>query len=111
MTNTGELPASMPVESWSTRRALGLTRWQVQMMVLAEAGMMGLIGGVLGLAAGLGLGRLLLELARSPDFDPQPVWPLGPAALSLAASVLVAMLSALPPARAAAWVRVSRAMF
>ncbi|MBI4495162.1 MAG: ABC transporter permease [Chloroflexi bacterium] len=92
-------------------RALGLTRWQVQVMVLAEAAMMGLIGGLLGVVSGLGLSRLLLELARSPDFDPQPVWPLGPAALSLLASVAVAMLSALPPARAAARVHVSRAVF
>jgi putative ABC transport system permease protein len=89
-------------------RALGLTRGQVQAMVLAEAGMMGLMGGLLGVLSGLALGRLLVLLARSPDFDPQPILPLGAAVLGVLGAMLVAMLAALGPARAAARIGLGR---
>lgn len=91
-------------------RALGLTRGQVQRMVLAEAAMMGLLGGVLGAVAGLGAGRVLLELARSPDFDPCPVWPVEAVLLGMAGTVLLAMLAAVPPAYVASRVQPGRVL-
>jgi putative ABC transport system permease protein len=40
-------------------RAIGMSRWQVVRMVLAEAGLMGFLGGILGLVTGIILARVL----------------------------------------------------
>ena len=41
-------------------RGVGMTRWQVVQMILAEAGLLGLIGGILGLVLGVILSRIFL---------------------------------------------------
>lgn len=83
-------------------RALGMTRRRVWRTILVEAGILGLAGSSLGIAAGLGAGVLMVELARGPG---EGVWP--PAipwlvvALAGCFGTFVAILGAAYPARLA----------
>jgi putative ABC transport system permease protein len=83
-------------------RAIGMTRAQVQRMVLAEAGMISLMGGAAGLLAGAVLSLALIRATRGPGFQPPYLFPLGPALLGLLAVVGGTVLAALLPARSAA---------
>jgi putative ABC transport system permease protein len=83
-------------------RAIGMTRTQVQRMVLAEAGMISLMGCAAGLLAGAFLSLALIRATRGPGFQPPYLFPLGPALLGLLAVVGGTVLAALLPARRAA---------
>ncbi|RJQ79898.1 FtsX-like permease family protein [Pseudonocardiaceae bacterium YIM PH 21723] len=50
-------------------RCVGATRGQVLRSLLAEAGVSGLVAGVLGVAIALGVGSLVVELVKGPDFQ------------------------------------------
>ncbi|HMN28436.1 MAG TPA: ABC transporter permease [Caldilineaceae bacterium] len=52
-----------------TLRALGLTRNEVYLLILAEAGLLGLLGTVLGLALGVLLGRGMVQLVTQTIND------------------------------------------
>lgn len=82
-------------------RTIGMTRTQIQRMVLAEAGMISLIGGAAGLLAGAVLSLALIRATRGPGFHPPYLFPLGPALLGLLAVVGGTVLAALLPARSA----------
>lgn len=84
-------------------RSIGMTRWQVVRMVLAEAFMMGLIGGVLGLGFGLALTKIFLAAMETMsgyalDFvmPDKAIW------LSLIVALATSQLAALLPAVKAA---------
>lgn len=83
-------------------RALGMTRRRVWRTILVEAGILGLAGSSLGIAAGLGAGTLMVELARGPG---EGTWP--PAipwlvvVLAGCFGTFVAILGAAYPARLA----------
>ena len=47
-----------------TLRCLGMTRLQMAVLVLGEAGFLGVVGTVLGIPVGLGLGQLTVHVAR-----------------------------------------------
>ncbi|HVS01835.1 MAG TPA: ABC transporter permease, partial [Thermoanaerobaculia bacterium] len=80
-------------------RALGATRRQVRALFLAEASALAVLGGVLGLAAGLGLGGILrLLIAGLPVHTPLR-FVLAALAVSLTTGLLA---GALPAHRAAA---------
>ena len=55
-------------------RCIGASRGQVRREVLAEAGLIGAIGSMIGIAAGVGIGALGARLAglRSPRWPPMP---------------------------------------
>jgi putative ABC transport system permease protein len=87
-------------------RSLGMTRWQVSKMILAEAGLMGLAGGVYGLLFGLFLSRvLLMALNAIHGYDLTYVVPMQGIIISLLIALLVSQLAAIWPARRASGVR------
>ncbi len=88
-------------------RALGMTRLQVIKMILAEAGIMGLIGGAFGLVFGLFLSRLfLMALTLMQGYELNYVVPVEGVLVSLFIALVVSQLAGLWPARRAAGLRV-----
>jgi putative ABC transport system permease protein len=81
-------------------RAAGMSRRQVWRSVLVEAGILGLIGAIVGSVAGLAVGFLLVGSAGG-RLDGSLVLPIGTIALAIAAGVGLAMLAAAQPARIA----------
>ncbi len=78
-------------------RALGMTRRQVMRAVLAEAGLLGLLGTGVGGLAGLGLARSVMR-AMGTLQDASFVVPLWGLALSLSLGLAVTLFAALQPA-------------
>jgi putative ABC transport system permease protein len=92
-------------------RSLGMTRRQVGKMILAEAGMMGLIGGAFGLVFGLLLSHLLLwALNAIQGYALTYVLPTEGILVSLFIALVVSQLAALWPARRAAGIRIIEAI-
>jgi putative ABC transport system permease protein len=84
-------------------RSVGMTRWQVARMILAEAGLMGLIGGVLGLVFGLFLSALVLTgSAAGQGTELALVVPTEGIVVTLLIALVVSQLAAIWPARRAA---------
>lgn len=89
-------------------RAAGLTRRQVWRMVVVEAAILGLVGAVVGAAAGLAAAAVLVlaTAGPAPVFDPS-WWTL---ALAVVGAVALAMLAAAYPARVAGRIEIVRAV-
>jgi putative ABC transport system permease protein len=88
-------------------RSIGMVRRQVVLMVLAEAGVVGLMGGAIGLLFGVILGRIfLLSMTAMSGYSIQFVLPLSQALLGVLLAVVVAHLAALFPARRASRTRI-----
>lgn len=81
-------------------RAAGMSRSQVWRSVVVEAGILGLIGSVVGSAAGLAVGVLMVATAGG-RLDAGIRLPLPTVALAIVAGVVLAMLAAAQPARIA----------
>jgi putative ABC transport system permease protein len=82
-------------------RAAGMTVGQIQAMILVEAGTMGSLGGLFGVALGLAISRVMVEFSRSPDFDPQYLIPVPFLLLTFLLPVFLSMVASAYPARAA----------
>jgi putative ABC transport system permease protein len=80
-------------------RAAGMTRRQAWRGVLVEAGILGLIGGVVGVLAGIAVGVVLVATAGGLEAGFR--LPLAAIGLALVAGVALAMLAAAQPARIA----------
>jgi len=92
-------------------RGIGMTRGQVRKMVLAEAGMIGLIGSVLGLAFGLFLARVILMATTAiQGYQLTFVLPMQGIFAGLLIALIVSQLAALLPARRAARITVIEAI-
>ena len=92
-------------------RGVGMTRWQVVRMVLAEAGLMGLIGGVIGLALGVILSRIFLaSMMAMSGYDLEYRLPVEGIILGVVVALVVSQLAALLPARRAARIAVLEAI-
>jgi len=92
-------------------RSLGMTRRQVGKMILAEAGMMGLIGGVFGLLFGLFMSRLfLMAIAATQGYELTYVLPTQGILASLFIALIVSQLAAAWPAWRAARIRIIEAL-
>lgn len=88
-------------------RSLGMTRRQIGKMLLAEAGTMGVIGGVFGLVFGLLLSRTLLNSINAmTGYGLSFVLPVDGIIVALVLSLVVSQLAALWPARRAARLRI-----
>jgi len=84
-------------------RSVGMTRWQVARMILAEAGLMGLIGGVLGVVFGLFLSALVLTGSASREgMEVAFVVPTEAMLITLIIALVVSQIAAIWPARRAA---------
>jgi putative ABC transport system permease protein len=89
-------------------RATGMTRRQIGRMVVVEAGMLGLIGAISGIVAGLGVGLVMVILGGGrPDLAALP-WPI--LGLAMLLGVGVAMAAAYGPARLAGRLAIVRAV-
>jgi putative ABC transport system permease protein len=80
-------------------RSIGMTRSQTRKMILAEAGTLGLMGGVLGLGLGLVLSRMFIVVVRHL-MDYELTYRLSASALisSVVIALVVSQLAALIPA-------------
>ena len=88
-------------------RAIGMGGRQVLLMILSEAGLMGLIGGGLGLALGLVLSRIFfISMNAMSGYDLAFVLPLGGLVFGLIVALAVSHLAALLPARRATSIRI-----
>ena len=92
-------------------RAIGMTRAQVVRMVLAEAGLIGIIGDVLGMATGVVLARvLIIGMGSMTMYELTFSLPLSDVLVSVVAALLISQLAAVFPARRAARVKILEAV-
>jgi putative ABC transport system permease protein len=88
-------------------RSMGMTRWQVVRMVLDEAALLGLIGGVLGLIFGLVLARMfLLSMTAMSGYRLTYSIPAGAIVIGLIVVLAVSQLAAALPAQRAVRTRI-----
>src|SRR5574341_735261 len=85
-------------------RAIGATRGQLRKMVMAEAGWIGLLGGILGLIAGsvMSYHHVVYNTKLLTGWTFQYYYPLGFALWCLVLSVALCLLAGYIPARRAA---------
>ena len=92
-------------------RGVGMTRLQVLVMILAEAVQIGLLGGVLGLAFGVILSRILMAAMKAMSgYTLAYVLPLERVLLAIVMAVVISQLAALFPALKAARTRILEAI-
>ena len=92
-------------------RAIGTTRWQIVRMVLAEAMLMGVIGGVLGLATGVVLARILfIGMTTMSGYRLTFILPPESIITSGIIALVVSQLAAIAPAIRAARTRILEAV-
>jgi putative ABC transport system permease protein len=92
-------------------RAIGMTRSQVIRMVLAEAGLMGVIGGVLGVGTGVILARILfIGMTTMSGYNLTFVLPPEGIAISLIAAIIISQIAAIFPSRRAAGIKILEAV-
>jgi len=92
-------------------RAIGTTRWQIVRMVLAEAMLMGVIGGVIGLATGVVLARILfIGMTTMSGYRLTFILPSEGVITSVVIALIISQVAAIAPAVRAARVRILEAV-
>ena len=92
-------------------RAIGTTRGQIIKMVLAEAALMGVIGGILGLVTGVILARILfIGMTTMSGYQLTFVLPPEIIGIGLVMALVISQIAAIPPAIRAARVRILEAV-
>jgi putative ABC transport system permease protein len=80
-------------------RGVGMTRGQVSKMILAEAGMMGVIGGAFGIAFGIFLSRMfLVSVSTMQGYSLTYILPVAGIFIGLLISLVISQLAAIWPA-------------
>jgi putative ABC transport system permease protein len=90
-------------------RAAGMSRRQVWRMVVVEAGIVGLVGAILGSVGGILSGLVMVALAGG-RIEPASVVPWAAVGLAFVFGVALAMLAAAYPARVASGLSIVRAV-
>jgi len=92
-------------------RAIGMTRGQVMKMVLAEAGLMGVIGGLIGLGFGVLLAKIFLTgMTAMSGYKLDFVVPIEGIIISLFVALVISQIAAIQPARRAARINILEAI-
>jgi len=91
-------------------RATGMTRRQIWRMIVVEAGVLGIVGAVLGCVTGLVVGRALTVLAAGPPVAPSVAIDWAALAATAAFGIIVAILAAVWPARLASRLEIVQAL-
>jgi putative ABC transport system permease protein len=92
-------------------RAIGMTRFQIVRMVMAEAALMGVIGGILGLVTGFVLARILfIGMTTMSGYQLTFVLPPEGMLVSLLAAIVISQVAAILPSRRAAGVKILEAV-
>jgi putative ABC transport system permease protein len=92
-------------------RAVGMARRQIWTMILSEAALMGLIGGIMGLILGVILARMfMLAMMSMSGYRLEFVFPIEKAILALVIGLLTSQLGALFPALRATRIRILEAI-
>ena len=92
-------------------RGVGMTRWQVVKMILAEAAVMGTIGGALGIGVGTVLARVFILGANAMQgYNLTYVMPAQALVFAFVVSVGVSQVAALWPSGRAARLRIIEAI-
>jgi len=91
-------------------RAVGATRNQVRMVVLAEALILAALGTVFGVAAGLYLGYMGVEIMRFAGYPMIYIFPTTGVIIALVAGLLFGVLAAIIPARQASRLEIVQAL-
>ena len=92
-------------------RAIGMTRGQIVKMVLAEAGLMGLFGGLLGLVTGIILARILFYgMKAMSGYMLTFVMPIDGVLLTVLVAFIVSQIAAIFPGRRAARIKILEAV-
>lgn len=99
--NTFAMLVKQRTRHYALLRAVGAKRRQVRFSLIAEAAVLGLIGGTMGLVAGAGLGVLMLSVMRT-DQNLRYVISSSAIVLGYGVAVLVSVLAAYGSARRAA---------
>lgn len=109
--NTLTMNVSERTREIGALRGLGMTRWQVSKMILAEAAMIGVIGGVFGLIFGLFMARVfLMGAAELRGYQVTYVLPVQGILVSLLIALVVSQFAAIWPARRAVRLRIVEAI-
>jgi putative ABC transport system permease protein len=90
-------------------RAAGMTTSQVRRTVVVEAGILGVIGTIIGVLAGLAAGALVVTLSGS-RLSTDPGLPWGSIGLAALLGIGLSMLAAWYPARLASRLAIVRAV-
>jgi putative ABC transport system permease protein len=92
-------------------RSLGMTKTQIGRMILAEAGLMGIVGAGLGLAFGVLVSRSMLSsINQMAGFKLEYTMPLAGVLVSLVIALVVSQVAAFWPARRASQVSIIEAV-
>ena len=91
-------------------RAVGATRNQVRTVVLAEALILAALGTVFGVAAGLYLGYMGVEIMKFAGYPMVYIFPTTGVVLALTAGILFGVLAAIIPARQASRLEIVQAL-
>ncbi len=111
ITNTLTMNVMERTQEIGMLRSVGMTRGQVVSMIMAEAGLIGIIGGVMGLLFGLILTRiLLLAMSAMSGYEVSYLMPAARVALGLVIAIAIAQLAAIFPANRAARINILEAI-
>jgi putative ABC transport system permease protein len=92
-------------------RSVGMTKGQIVLMVLSEAGVMGLSGGILGVAFGVALAWIFVaSMTAMSGYHLEFAVPVEGALMGLVVAWVVSQLAAILPARRAAGIRILEAI-
>jgi putative ABC transport system permease protein len=107
ITNTLTMNVMERTQEIGMLRAVGMTRGQVIRMILAEAGLMGLIGGIMGVVFGIILSHIFMAAMTSMSgYSLTYILPTQRIVVALLVAIAISQVAALFPAARAARIRI-----